>query len=164
MNLKPIVLGVALAVFLTGCATLNSITATQTVVINQVLTLGAELYIQKAGGTATPPALYSTAQQARAQALYNASVEISGFASGSISLAQLDSVMTRWALSLKTPLEQGAAQALIAEINVLLATKVTTGVLDAAASALVSAITADWENAAVAYGAVTAATAAKAAS
>jgi hypothetical protein len=137
----------------TGCATLNNLTNTQVVIANQVLTLGAEVYIQKAAGTAVPPLLYSTQQQARAQKLADFATEVNGFASGSITLAQLDSAMTAWAMKLSTPLEQGAAQALIAEVNVLLATRVSSGVLNAAATALVSEVTNDWIAAARAYGA-----------
>jgi hypothetical protein len=150
---KLIVAALLALITLTGCATLNNITATQDVIANQVLTLGAEIYIEKAGGTATPPATYSAAQQARAQSVYNIAVEISGFATGSVTLTQLDSAMAKWAQSLKSPLEQTAAQALIAEINIVLGTKVSTGVLNAAVTAAVTEITADWENAALAYGA-----------
>ena len=151
--MKHVLILLLAAAALSGCATLNSITATQTVIANQVLTLGAEVYIQKAGGTVTPPALYSANQQARAQSLKNAAVEIQGFAQGTVTISQIDTALTKWALSLKTPLEQGAAQALIAEINVLVATKVTSGVLNAAATVLVTDVTNDWITAAKAYGA-----------
>jgi hypothetical protein len=147
---------------LAGCATLNNITATQTVIIDQVLTLGAEIYIQKAGGTAVPPSLYSAAQQARAQNLYNASVEIASFATGTITLATLDAQLNKWALQGTTPLAQGERAALVAEINILLATKINTGVLNAAATAAVTEIATDWENAAKAYGAVASASAKRA--
>jgi hypothetical protein len=148
-------LGVAaLAIALAGCATLNSLTATQTVIINQVLTLGAEVYIQKAGGTATPPALYSAAQQARAQRLYDSSVEIAGFATGAVTLTQLDASLNKWALSATSPLAQNERAALVFEINTLLATKVSTGVINAAATALVTDVASDFEAAALAYGAV----------
>jgi hypothetical protein len=151
LYLLPIV-GALLA--LSGCATLNSITATQNVLINQALTLGAELYIQKAGGTATPPALYSPQQQARAQTVYNDSAEIAGFASGAITVTQLDAALAKWVAAGATPLDQGVRAALVAEVNILLATKVNTGVINAAATALVTEVAADFEAAAVAYGAV----------
>jgi ABC-type Co2+ transport system permease subunit len=152
-NLKLCLLA-SFAVLLAGCATLNNITATQTVIINQVLTLGAEVYIQKAGGTAVPPALYSTAQQARAQAVYNDAAEIAGFAAGTITVTQLDSALAKWVAAGKTPLDQGLRAALVAEVNILLATKVNTGVLNAAATALVTDVATDFETAALAYGAV----------
>jgi hypothetical protein len=147
-------IALAAVLALTGCATLNNLTNTQVVVANQVLTLGAELYIQKAGGTAVPPALFSVAQQARAQQLKSFAVEINGFASGTVPLTQLDGVLAGWIAKAKTPLEQGLRQALIFEVDQLLATKITSGALNAAATAIVSEISADWITAATAYGAV----------
>jgi hypothetical protein len=142
------------ALALSACAALNSLTATQTVIINQVLTLGAEVYIQKAGGTATPPALYSTQQQARAQTVYNDAAEIAGFAAGTITVTQLDAALAKWVAAGATPLDQGVRAALVTEVNILLATKVNTGVINAAATALVTDVAMDFETAALAYGAV----------
>jgi hypothetical protein len=144
----------ATLLLLAGCATLNSITTTETVAINQALTIGAEVYISKAGGTAVPPALYSTAQQARAQKLKNWAVQIQGTATGTVTLAQLDAALQKWQLSLKTPLEQGEAAALIAAINLEVSTRVTSGVIGAAATAVVSDVTNDFIAAAKVYGAV----------
>jgi hypothetical protein len=138
---------------MTGCATLNNITATENVLINQAFTIGAEVYISKAGGTVTPPALYSPEQQARAQSVKTIAVEIQGFASGKVTVAQLDTVLAAWALKLKTPVEQTLAQGLIVEVNVLLATRITTGAINAAESALVTELMQDWITAATAYGA-----------
>jgi hypothetical protein len=142
---------------LAGCATLSSITTTQTVIVNQLITLGAEVYIQKAGGTPVPPALYSTAQQARAQTVYNDAAEIAGFATGTITVTQLDASLNKWVVAGKTPLDQGVRAALVGEVNVLLATKVNTGVINAAATALVTDVATDFEAAALAYGATAAA-------
>jgi hypothetical protein len=151
--MRKLYLVLPLLALLPACATLNNITTTQTVLINQLMTLGAELYIQKAGGTAVPPALYSTAQQARAQSVYNDAAEIAGFATGTITVTQLDASLNKWVAAGKTPLDQTLREALVTEVNVLLATKVSTGVLNAAATALVTEIAADFEAAAVAYGA-----------
>jgi hypothetical protein len=141
-----------------GCATINSLTATQTVIVNQLITLGAKVYIQKAGGTAVPPSLYSTAQQARAQTVYNDAAEIAGYAAGTVSVTQLDAGLNKWVAAGKTPLDQGVRAALVTEVNILLSTNVNTGVINAAATALVTDVATDFEAAATAYGAVPGAT------
>jgi hypothetical protein len=142
------------ALLLAGCATLNSVTSTTTVLINTAVTLAAEVYISKAGGTATPPLTFSPLQQQRAQRLYNAAFEISGFASGTVTVAEINAKLLSWIASLKTPLEQAEATLLVEVIDTILSARISSGVLSAAATVLVSDLMTDLETAALQYGAV----------
>ena len=74
--MRQLLLILPLALLFSGCAGFTSFVTTDAQAINQGITFGAKAYISAAGGTVTPPSLYSPQQQARAQSLENAAVEI----------------------------------------------------------------------------------------
>jgi hypothetical protein len=132
------------AMALSGCAAINSMSATAGVVENSTVQFATAEYISKAGTTVQ--------QLARAQQVKAIAIEIQGLDNGTVTVTQLEAAVTADILKLSPP-EQILANALLAEIVANLGVQVNTGVLGATVTAQVNVVMNDVIAACKLYGA-----------
>jgi hypothetical protein len=140
-KLLPLVLVALLA----GCATVNSLSSTATVILNTTVEFAAAKYISEAGST---PAL----QLARAQKVKAIAVEIQGIDTGTVTIAQLEATVAADIAKL-TPDEQILASALMNLVITNLNVQVTTGVIATTVKAEINQVMVDVIAACALYGA-----------
>ena len=144
MRITALLAAAAAAFLLSGCAAINSLSASAGVIENSTIQFAAAEYIAKAGAPA--------AQLARAQKVKAIAIELQGLDTGTVTLAQLEATVTADIAKLSPP-DQILATALLQTIVANLGVQTQTGILSTAVSAEVSQVMKDVIAAAVLYGA-----------
>jgi hypothetical protein len=131
-------LGIAALTTLAGCATLNSLTATQGVIFNQTIEFATAEYISKAG-PAGPGNTAGPAQLARAQSVKAIALEIQGLDTGTVTLAQLEATIQADIAKLSPP-DQILANGLLTVIVANLGIQTQTGLINTAIQAQINLV------------------------
>jgi hypothetical protein len=134
------------AVLLCGCSTINSISTTAGIAIAAAVEAGTDELIIKKGGP-TPAGELAYAKNVKAIA-----AEIGSVAAGTTTVAQLSATLQPYIAKLSPP-EQVLAQALLSEVVVALGVQVQKGLLNTAATAVLTDILASVNTAASSFGA-----------
>jgi hypothetical protein len=136
-HMSIVAVSVAL-VALSGCASINAITATQGTIFNQTVEFATAAYIAKAGpagvGNTAGPAQLARAQKVKAIAL-----EIQGLDTGTITIAQLQATVQADIAKLSPP-DQILANELLTIIVQNLGVQTQTGLLNTAVQAQVNLV------------------------
>jgi hypothetical protein len=139
------------ALALTGCATINGLTASQGVIFNQTVEFATAKYISQAG----PAGIGNTAgaaQLARAQKVKAIALEIQGLDTGTVTIAQLQATVQADIAKLSPP-DQILANGLMQVVVDNLGVQTQTGLLNTAVQAQINLVMNDILAACKLYGA-----------
>jgi len=126
---------------LAGCATLNSLTATQGTIFNNTIKFATAEYISKAG-PAGPGNTAGPEQLARAQRVKAIALEIQGLDTGTVTVAQLQATIQADIAKLSPP-DQILANGLLTVVVQNLGVQQQTGLINTALQAQVNLIMSD---------------------
>jgi len=139
------------ALALSGCATINGLTASQGVIFNQTVEFATAKYISQAGpggvGNTAGPAQLARAQRVKAIAL-----EIQGLDTGTVTIAQLQATVQADIAKLSPP-DQILANGLLQVVVDNLGVQTQTGLLNTAVQAQINLVMNDILAATKLYGA-----------
>lgn len=132
-----------LPLLLAGCAALNSLSSTSSIVLSATVEFAAAKYIASAGA--------KPAQVARAQKIHSIAAQIQAIDTGAVSIAQLEAQLTADIARLPVA-DQILAAALFQLVLEDVGVRTTTGVLGATVTAQVNVLMGDIIAAAALYG------------